>query len=283
VRPSRFARLDADAFHAALGLAPAQVTANLTRAIIERMRAANDRRLEEELRAERLRLVGAMAASIAHDLKSPIGVVQLLADGAPGETAAMLEKTARRMGAMVQDLLDFSRGETTLHPRPVRVSELVADLEEQGLRGAARLGVRVELRVEAEGTLVADPDALFRAFLNLVRNALEAMRDGGDLTLSVEPRGEGDVAFTLTDTGCGIPEELLPAVFEPFATFGKVGGTGLGMATAKAVVEAHGGTIRIWSRPGAGTTCEVVLPGLVRQANDRAGDAPAGIALEMNR
>jgi signal transduction histidine kinase len=261
VQPSRLARLSRRGLDVALALAPALVSANMMRSVMRSSREANALRVEEACRTERLRTVGAMAASIAHDLKSPLTVVRLLADGvASAETGSMLHRAADRMLAMVQDLLDYSRGEARVERAEVPVGGLLADLDEQASFAAARSGVRVSCRAAADGTLLADRAALVRALSNLASNAVEAMPDGGTLTIAAEPRAD-TLSVTVADTGCGIPDDLLPLVFEPFATFGKRGGTGFGMATAKAIVEAHGGGICVRSRPGEGTTVEVTLPG----------------------
>lgn len=257
--PARLARLDEASFRAALEMEPAGVWANLTRAFVDHVRLANDRRVQDAARWQRLSALGAMATGIVHDLKSPITTIRLLADAAPGGTAELLHRSVDRMLALVQDLLDYSRGEASVRREPVRMADVLAELEEQALAGAERSGVRVVRRVAFDGVLCADRNALLRALVNLVRNAVEAMPGGGTLTLAVEPR-EGELVLAVSDTGCGIPDEVLPTVFEPFVTHGKSGGTGIGMATAKAIVEAHGGRIRVRSRPGEGTTFEVALP-----------------------
>jgi signal transduction histidine kinase len=94
---------------------------------------------------------------------------------------------------------------------------------------------------------------------NLVKNSREAMPTGGKLLLRV--RAVGDLAeFLIADTGSGIPEDVLSRIFDPFFTHGKSEGTGLGMAIAKSVVEAHGGTIQVKSEVGKGTMCSARLP-----------------------
>jgi signal transduction histidine kinase len=118
-----------------------------------------------------------------------------------------------------------------------------------------------------------DPDKIHQVFLNIVANAIQAMPDGGRLTVRSrwtntlpegaqdEPREEtAGVLFTFEDTGIGIPEDGMAGLFEPFHTT-KEEGTGLGLVIAKRIVEAHGGTIRVWSERGSGACFEVWLPG----------------------
>ena len=98
-----------------------------------------------------------------------------------------------------------------------------------------------------------------RVLGNLVKNAREAMPTGGSLAISTD-LADGWLRLRIADTGVGIPPEVLPRLFEPFVTHGKAGGTGLGMAIAKSVVEAHGGMIAVRSEVQCGTTVEIHLP-----------------------
>lgn len=98
-----------------------------------------------------------------------------------------------------------------------------------------------------------------RVILNLVKNAVEAMKNGGIIWVGARREG-AHVIFKVGDTGCGIPAALQARIFEPFITHGKSGGTGLGLAIVKSVVESHGGTISLHSKEGIGTTFEISLP-----------------------
>jgi signal transduction histidine kinase len=160
----------------------------------------------------------------------------------------------------VKDLLDYSRGDRRFAREPVRVGQLVDDVESFGLAPLRTAGiVTVQRSIGADGTLVGDRRALSRALLNLVRNAAEAMPSGGTLTFHAAV-SDGVARFVVSDTGPGIPEHILPTLFEPFATFGKAGGTGLGMAMTKASVDGHKGTITVETRPGSGTSITIDIP-----------------------
>jgi signal transduction histidine kinase len=264
VQDCKFLRMDRLAFREMIRLAP-EVSQNLARSITERMRSVIDLRVDEAVRETRLSIVGSMTGTVVHDLKNPIGVVRSAADlledsiGDPIQIAGMLRRSADLMLGLVQDLLDYSRGTVTVRPQSFAMRDLVEDLEEQVLGRLEGRGVQVERRVAFEGDVALDRIAILRALLNVIKNAGEAMPDGGTLMFSVERQAD-EVVFTISDTGCGIPDDILPTIFEPFVTHGKAGGTGLGMATTKAVVEAHNGSIRVRSRIGEGTTFVMALP-----------------------
>jgi signal transduction histidine kinase len=139
---------------------------------------------------------------------------------------------------------------------------MVEDLIKAIQADFSRYRPEVELEVELhyEGPIRADRHRLLRVFNNLTRNACEAMSKSDEkrVTLAVKPNGSA-LRWEISDTGCGIPAELLPRIFEPFVTHGKSSGTGLGLAIAKAVVEAHQGTISVQSSD-RGTTFTLDLP-----------------------
>jgi signal transduction histidine kinase len=119
-------------------------------------------------------------------------------------------------------------------------------------------GVHTELAAGAVPPLPGDREQLKQAFLNLVLNALQAMPEGGTLTIGTETT-DGQLRIRFTDTGQGIPQENLERIFNPFFTT-RQEGTGLGLAITHRIVQGHGGRIEVQSRLGAGTTFTVVLP-----------------------
>jgi signal transduction histidine kinase len=280
--PARLAAMDRAGLERVMRLAPLEVSRNVVEGLVARLRETDTSLIRQVLREERLGLLGSAAAAIVHDLRNPIGVVHgaatLLAgsetDPRRTRMLGLIRRSVDRVLEMVREILDFSAGETRLAPERVSVPALLARVEEEVLFGLASRGVRLETRIDCGGDVMADVHRLLRVFENLVRNALEAMPDGGTLTLAAELRG-GEVAFRVADTGRGIPEELQATVFEPFASYAKVSGTGLGMAIVKSIVEAHGGRIRVESRVGAGTAFEFTLPAA---REDPAGaDRPAPV------
>lgn len=262
--PARVARFDRAAIERALELAPAAFTRNAMSAFIRRVRASNDERVRDALRQERLHLVGSTVMRIVHDLKNPINVVtsvaSFLEDGIPlSDMPGRLRRASTSMNDMLEELLAFARGDAALCARPVQLSELMLTVEEQALEAMERRGVDVERNLDPDLVVVADPGRLSRAMLNIVKNAGEVMPDGGRLTLTVRKAGE-EIIFSIADTGGGIPEQMLPTLFEPFVTHGKAGGTGLGMSITKTFVEAHGGRIEVQNTPGTGATFVIYLP-----------------------
>jgi signal transduction histidine kinase len=262
--PARVARLDRAAIERALELAPALFTRNAMAAFIRRVRASNDDRVREALRQERLQIVGQTAMGIVHDLKNPLTVVRAVAGclegGIPLQNApGRLRCAADSMAGMLDGLLAFTRGDVGLHVQRVSLRTLLLPLEEQALEAMERRGVRVERDLDPDLVVAADPGRLSRALLNIVKNAGEVMPDGGRLTLTVRQEGS-DIVFSIGDTGGGIPEELVPTLFDAFVTHGKAGGTGLGMSITKSFVEAHGGSIEVQNVRGTGATFVIRLP-----------------------
>jgi two-component system NtrC family sensor kinase len=138
------------------------------------------------------------------------------------------------------------------------LGELIHGLQPDFAKCRPAIDVRVEVLYDAPVRI--DRHRLLRVFGNLIRNAQEAMARTDEKTLRFTAKRINDsVHFEISDTGCGIPAQLLPRMFEPFVTQGKSNGTGLGLAISKAVVEAHGGSISVKSSE-RGTTFEVDLP-----------------------
>lgn len=227
------------------------------------------RLLEERVASERSSAIGHMISALAHDLRNPMTAIKGYAGmfeefemprEKQRECGRLIVEESDRMSAMIEEILDFSRGERTpLKLAPVTVADLsmkVHRLVEPAFRAK---GVLLKAELAYTGPVIVDGDKLRRALLNIASNALDATDPGGCLTLSsaVFP---GGVEIALQDTGRGIPEELQPRVFEPFFTHGKARGIGLGMAIARRIVEEHGGTIELESQPGRGTRFTLRLP-----------------------
>jgi signal transduction histidine kinase len=219
------------------------------------------------MRGERHALVGTMANSIVHDLKNPLHAIRSCAelitlkspDPVIANFVGIISRAADNMSDMVQEVLDFARGQSSIQLEPAPVSRVIAELETQM---AQLIPATIHLIREIDSTtaqVMADTGRFARMLLNLVKNSVEAMPSGGILWLRVRERS-GRVIFSVSDTGCGIDTELQAKIYEPFVTFGKSKGTGLGMAIVKSVVEAHGGTITLTSEVNVGTAVDVSLP-----------------------
>jgi len=222
------------------------------------------------VQSEKLASIGQMAAGVAHGLRNPLAslraAAQLAQHRVEGPAAreplnAIIEQVDR-LDLRIAHLLTFSR------PAPFRpLRESVRTLIDGALSGFAELlrQRRVELTVTAPSTLReirVDPMRLEQALTEIISNALDAMPEGGQLTIAARADGQGradGVALEITDSGPGIPAEILPNLCEPFFTT-RPEGTGLGLAIAKRYVEETGGRLDIASQIGHGTTVRIWLP-----------------------
>lgn len=219
------------------------------------------------LMSERLASLGRLSAGLAHEINNPLTGVLLHAsktlDSLPADDPrrkpmqTVVEET-KRCREVIRGLLDFAR-QSAPCKQQVRVEDVVARAVAVVEPQAARRGVRVETGGGPVPEVIADPAQLQQVVLNLLLNAIDAMPGGGVVKVAWSAEG-GNVEVAVTDTGVGIAPELLGRVFEPFFTTKEGKGTGLGLAVSWGIVEQHGGTIRVSSEPGAGSTFTVVLP-----------------------
>jgi signal transduction histidine kinase len=259
-------RIDRRGWNVLLKIAPHELLSNFTQAVTQRLRHNNQHFIEQMMLNERLSLLGSTISSIVHDMNNPISCIltactvigSRVQDEVTTEMAALIRDSVKQMDMMARERIDFSRGKTRLQIKPVAMADLVADLKPHFEK--CQPFIEVKTKINYIGTLQADRYRLLRVFGNLIRNAREAMgtKQGSQLSFSVEQVGSS-VQFVIADNGPGIPNELLPQIFEPFVTHGKAEGTGLGLAISKAVVEAHHGTISV-SSSDQGTAFQIDLP-----------------------
>lgn len=227
----------------------------------------NARLAQEMVKSERLSAVGRMASTIIHDIKNPMGTLrvyaQVMKKKSGNEEAAKLADEmihqVDRFVNMTQEILDFTRGVSSLNITEVDfgpVMESVLQFIEKDLN---KNNVQLERDAKFEGKLKLDQDKVVRVFYNIASNARDAMPNGGTLKVKTE-KSDGFVKITFTDTGSGMPEEVKKRLFEPFMTYGKKHGTGLGMAIVKKVIDDHKGKIEIDSELGKGTTIRIYFP-----------------------
>ena len=227
--------------------------------------------LEAEVaRRRRLSMLGDLTAGVSHEIRNPLnaismGLQRLRTEFKPAmdreEYDRVLELVTgevRRLNALVEEFLTLARP-PVLKPEPVAVASLVDEVVGLIEPEARRGGVRVE-RFVPEGLppLAADRDRLKQVLLNLTRNALEAMPEGGTLRLEARATSRG-LTLAVSDSGSGVPAEMRPRVFEPYFTT-KVRGLGLGLAIARQIVEAHGGTIDVEPAAEGGACFRIHLP-----------------------
>ncbi len=240
------------------------------------------RRLEAQFRqAQKMEAVGRLAGGVAHDFNNLLTVIngfadllydQLPRDAPTREPVEHIRKAGARAGELTHQLLAYGRKQI-LRPQPLNLGALVANL---GAMLRRLIGERVELVIDATPVRVkADPGLLEQALMNLAVNARDAMFRGGTLTIATRavtlgPGTTHDGAdvrpgryaeLRVTDTGCGMPPEVLAHLFEPFFTTKGIGeGTGLGLATVYGIVRQSGGHVAVETAVGAGTTFRVYLP-----------------------
>src|SRR6266498_3330940 len=234
------------------------------------------------LRSQRMENLGALAGGIAHGLNNVLGPIlfmgHLLRDKLPGpEDRKILDTataSAQRGAEMVKQILSFARGvsgEPVLLQVNHLVSELVRLAEDTFPRSIhIKIGTAQELR-----PIMGDATQLHQVLLNLCVNARDAMPEGGTLTIEAEnivlkekrtpmqelPLCGPFVVLSVSDTGSGIPPDLLDKMFEPFFTTKETGkGTGLGLSTVRSIVRNHGGFLEVFSQVGSGTTFKIYLP-----------------------
>ena len=265
--PTLLGAVKEETFQHLLELAPSRLHMNFLRSISERLRSVNSHFINDVMLKERLSLVGSMASSIIQDLKNPICIVRCCSDLITSETndphlrelTSMLNGAVDGMLATTQELLDYARGSTQLHKQLISIWGILDELNQQSLRLLPGKNIQFVKHIRYEGNVEIDRARFIRVLSNLIKNSREGMSGGGILTLTTD-LVQDQVAIRISDTGVGIPSELLPKLFEPFVTHGKTNSTGLGLAIAKSVVEAHGGRISLSSVQGSGTTVEIRLP-----------------------
>ncbi len=234
------------------------------------------------LRAQRMESIGTLAGGIAHDLNNVLApilmAIELLKQQAQNEGHLKLlntiETSTRRGADLVRQVLSFARGMEGQRIA-LRLEPLIKEMSKIAAETFPR-SIEIETALSKElWPIIGDPTQLHQVLLNLTVNARDAMPQGGVLTLGAKnvvideqyARTSGlaqpgqHVMLTISDTGVGIPSELVPRIFEPFFTTKKVGeGTGLGLSTVHAIIKSHGGFVTVSSEHGKGTTFTVHLP-----------------------
>jgi two-component system sensor histidine kinase PilS (NtrC family) len=225
------------------------------------------RAMEETLkRSEKLAVVGALAAGLAHELRNPLasmsGSIQLLQDGqALGDEErhlmSIVLREADRLNGLVRDFLQFARPAPNQLER-LDLREVVSHTATLFRNDPVRKSVELAEALPEELPVVADAGQLGQVLWNLLTNAAEALPDGGRVQLRGRVEGER-VVLEVEDDGPGIAPDDLPHIFEPFYTT-KAGGTGLGLAIVYSIVEGHHGEVAVESAEGKGTRFRLRLP-----------------------
>lgn len=216
---------------------------------------------------ERIAALGRAAAQVAHEVKNPLAGLLLYSLHLKSKSDNLSEKqtylvdkivdTINHLNNRVEQILGFARP-VNLDLRAANLTEIVNDI--LGLLQPQVTAKKIEVRLSMSDPAYAiiDDSSIRGALMNLILNAIEAMPEGGTLSIAVNQTGEL-VRLEIADTGPGIDEEKAKKIFEPFYTT-KAQGLGLGMPYAKRIIDQHNGTISLSSRPGEGTTISITLP-----------------------
>lgn len=225
---------------------------------------------EQLVHSENLASLGQLAAGVAHELNNPLGTILLYAESAQRECAkddphcadlGVIVKETKRCKRIVADLLNFSRQHQVI-AQPTDINALIQELVEMAPRRIKTVSIPIVTEFDPRLPIIdGDTPQLRQVFLNLMTNAVEAMPEGGTLTVRTRTGPNQMITVEIEDTGFGIPHENLGKLFTPFFTTKPIGkGTGLGLAISYGIIKMHRGQINVKSQVGQGTTFIISLP-----------------------
>lgn len=243
------------------------------RASNEELEATNEELMgaqEQLIRSEKLAAIGQLAGGVGHELRNPLGAIKNavyyvrrkvakseLAQKEPRvlEFINIMDEEISSSNKIISDLLGFSRvGKPSV--LPVRIEKVIEDALSQ-----VTIPENIELTEQLDSDLTEveiDPDQIQQVLVNMIVNAVQAMPEGGKLTVGAKENGKL-LNLEITDTGCGIPQESVDKIFEPLFTT-RAKGIGLGLAVSKSIIDRHGGHVEVKSKVGKGTTFNIKLP-----------------------
>ena len=228
-------------------------------------------RQEQIIHTRKIASLGTLVSGVAHELNNPINNIILTIDSLVGRRQISEERRAEllddiltqaiRASGIVKNLLDFSRAETST-TQDVDLAQLLRETIQ--IAGNQITINKINLHRDIPGELPpvrGNRQGLQQVFLNLIINAVQAMGEGGELSITAQEDGNKRIKIVVQDTGGGISAEHLPHIFDPFFTTKEVGqGTGLGLSVSYGIIKKHGGRIEVDSRPGKGSVFTVVIP-----------------------
>ncbi|ELW9548347.1 two-component system sensor histidine kinase ZraS [Klebsiella aerogenes] len=233
-----------------------------------RYRRSRQQLQEAMARKEKLMALGHLAAGVAHEIRNPLSSIKGLAKyfaertppgGEAQELALVMAKEADRLNRVVSELLELVRP-AHLNYQPVDINALIHHSLQLVSQDAQSRGIALQFTPRPELTSIkADPDRLNQVLLNLYLNAMQAIGRDGVIHVSASEADRRRVKIVVKDSGKGMSDEELQAIFTPYFTT-KADGTGLGLAVVQNIIEQHGGTIRAESQPGAGAIFTLWLP-----------------------
>ncbi len=276
--------LTALANQAALSIDSARMYQKATRQAEELAQAYEElqKAHRERIRSEKLAAVGQVTTIVAHEIRNPLATIggfarAIARDAEPNSrikrNAQIIVEEVKRLESILSDLLDFTKPQPSqLVPTDPRV--LIVDVINLLSSEIEAAGIETRLEFDSEPLIVPLDERLFpRVLINIVKNAIEAMPNGGTLTIGLHRTPQG-IQISIADTGPGIPEDELDDIFDAFHTT-KATGTGLGLALSKEIVSEHGAELSVSSTVGSGTTFYITFP---QPADEADNPADAGEA-----
>jgi signal transduction histidine kinase len=220
------------------------------------------------LRHDRLAALGRFASLILHDVKNPLSMVRAYAElilhhldnmDRIRDGAKVILSESDRLGALVNELLDYARGEIRLSLEAVNLPAFIESFLQTVSPRMRASGITVRRHVAFDGPVIMDERRILRVLHNLTDNAIKAMPQGGTYTLAVAAK-DRVVCISVQDTGVGMTPEIKRRLFEPFFSSFESGGTGLGMAIARSIARAHHGDLTVVSQPSKGSRVTITIP-----------------------
>lgn len=235
--------------------------------------AEQERIREQFSQMEKLSALGELASGVAHDFNNTLagilGRAQLIQRTSDPEKIArglsIIIKTAEDGAKTVKRIQDFARQRRDHDFRPVSIDQILLDVSEitrprwKDRAEAANVQISLDLQIRSKASVMGDESELREVLVNMVLNAVDAMPDGGQLTLAAEDKDE-NVAILIGDTGTGMPPEVKSRIFDPFFTTKGKAGMGLGLAVSFGIIRRHEGSVEVESEAGVGTKFRIILP-----------------------
>jgi signal transduction histidine kinase len=241
----------------------------LLQSIIAHLKGTTRQFVDDRIHQEKMALIGNMTNTIIHDFKNPFCLISLSAqllrqrhrDEESLKLCQNIEKQVDRMVSMTTELAEYSRGEHNIVRAKVRLKELFDEF--RSLNHPYFESTKVEINIDVpDAVILGAKTKLFRVLQNLIGNAVEAFgeKEGWIKVSGNIVHAENQVQIMIEDNAGGIPEQIRDRLFEPFVSYGKREGTGLGTAIARSIVEAHGGSLTFRTETGRGTIFTMTLP-----------------------